>query len=194
MAVLSVLTTQSFAQTSLKALCNMFTSAVSIECDYETEFRNTPVSGHSELVVQGNMYVMVGNGLQVYCNGSTLWTVDESSHEVVIEPCSVQSKDYMSNPALLLADINSLFKVKSTKALGAGKEQCVLEAIVKCGITKADLVLTTDGKVVGGKFFLEDGHTLSIKVSSMKKTEEKQKSFFSPQRKFGSDWIVTDLR
>lgn len=194
MTALSLLTMQSFAQTPLASLRKMFSSTVSIECDYETEFRNTPVTGHSELVVQGDMYVMTGNGLQVYCNGGTLWTVDESSREVVIEPCSAQSKDYMSNPALLLSDIDKLFKVKSTKSLGSGKEQCVLEAIVKCGVTKAELVLTTDGKVVSGKFILEDGQSLTVKVTSMKKTEEKQKSFFSPQRKFGSDWIVTDLR
>ena len=29
---------------------------------------------------------------------------------------------------------------------------------------------------------------------AMKKTEERSSSFFSPSRKFGSDWVVTDLR
>ena len=43
-------------------------------------------------------------------------------------------------------------------------------------------------------FQLEDGNVVSAKVISMKKTEERSSSFFSPSRKFGSDWVVTDLR
>jgi hypothetical protein len=48
--------------------------------------------------------------------------------------------------------------------------------------------------IVSGEFSLEDGSILDVDVLSMKKTEEKPASFFSPDRKFTSDWIVTDLR
>ena len=194
MTALSFLTMQSFAQNSLESLRKIFSSSpVAIVCDYETMIRNAKIVGHSELYVQGEMYTMHGNGLDVYCNGSTLWTLDESSREVIIESCSSQDKDYMSNPVLLLAELDNLFKTRSRKSLGSGREEYVLDAVAECGVAQATLVLNADGTVSNGKFLLEDGNTLTVKVTSMKKAEEKQKSFFSPQRKFGSDWIVSDL-
>lgn len=195
MTALSALTVQSFAQTSLSALRNMFsTSSVVIECDYQTQVRNVNVTGNSQIFVQGEMYTMSGNGIRVYCDGTTLWTIDDASGEVVIESCALQGKDYVSSPVLLLAELDKFFKVKSTQSLGAGKDQIVLDAVADCGVKQVDLILTSDGKAVSGKFLLNDGNTLTVKVTSMKKTEEKQKSFFSPQQKFGSDWVVTDLR
>jgi hypothetical protein len=56
------------------------------------------------------------------------------------------------------------------------------------------VTLASDGRVISGNFQLEDGNVVSSKVISMKKTEERSSSFFSPSRKFGSDWVVTDLR
>lgn len=195
MTALSLMTMQSFAQNSLESLRKLLSSSpVTMVCDYDTMIRNAKVTGHSELNIQGQMYTMRGNGLEVYCDGSTLWTMDESSREVVIESCLSNEKDYMSNPVLLLADIDELFKIRSRKSMSAGREEYILDAVAECGVSQATLILNADGTVVSGKFLLEDGNTLNVKVQSMKKTEEKQKSFFSPQRKFGSDWIVTDLR
>ena len=100
---------------------------------------------------------------------------------------------YMANPLLLLAELDSYFQIKSQKQAGSNTEY-VLDAIKDCGISKAQVTLASDGRVLSGKFHLEDGNVVSVKVLSMKKTEEKPASFFSPDRKFTSDWIVTDLR
>ena len=195
LTVLSFLTIQSFAQTPLESLRSAFsTSAVSLECDYETMLQNTKVTGHSELYVQGKMYIMRGYGLEVYCNGTSIWTIDESSHEMVIDSCSDDQIDYMANPALILADIDKLFEVKSHKSIASGKVQYIFDAIAECGVRQADIVLTSEGMITDAVFVLEDADNLTVKVTSMKKAEEKPASFFSPQQKFGSDWIVTDLR
>ena len=195
MTALSSLTMQSFAQTPLESLRNIFASeTVEMQCDYETTVSGALIVGHSDVVVQKNMYSMKGNGLEVYCNGKTMWTVDDSSHEVIIEPCEAQDRDYMANPVLMLVDVDKLFALSGRRPLGNGKEEFELDAVVRCGVTKAILVLKSDGTVIRGKFFLEDGNEFAVQVFSMKKTEEKPASFFSPQRKFGSDWIVTDLR
>lgn len=186
---------QSFAQVPMDAMRKMFAgSAVSMECSYKTEIRGVEVTANSSLVVQGGMYKMTGNGLEIYCNGNSVWTVDEAASEVVIESCDAQGCDYAANPALMLADIDILFKVTEKEALAAGMESYALEAAVPCGVSRADLIVASDGKIVKGTFVLEDGHVLSVDVVSMKKTEEKPASFFSPGRKFSSDWIVTDLR
>ena len=192
---LSLMAMQSFAQSPLESLRKMFSeSSVELDCSYETKLRNMQVTADYNLIVQGEMYKLIGNGLEVYCNGKAVWTIDESSSEVVIESCAGTEKDYMANPALMLAELDKIFKVASVKAMDAGKEEYVLDASVDCGVTKACVVLTSDGRILEGVFTLDDGNTLDFDVLSMKKTEEKPASFFSPDRKFGSDWIVTDLR
>lgn len=194
LTALSSMTMQSFAQSPLQSLRQMFSSgAVAIEADYEMNLHEAPIVGASDVIVQGNMYYMKGNGLDVYCNGKSMWTIDDSAMEVVIESCDADDKDYLANPLLILVDLDSLFEIKSQKVV----DDCTsytLVAVADCGVTKATLLLTSKGTIRSAKFQLEDGSTLAVKVSSMKKTEEKPASFFSPQRKFGSDWIVTDLR
>lgn len=186
---------QSFAQTPLDSLRDFFKgSAVSIECDYTTNVQNTKIVGHSDILVQGDMYTMSGNGLEVFCNGEAMWTIDESSYEVVIEPYAAQDRDYMANPMLLLADLDELFVVRNCEKLVSSNVNCILDAVLECGVAQASLELTKSGEIVKASFILDDGNILEVEVSSMKKTEEKQKSFFSPNRRFGSDWIVTDLR
>ena len=73
-----------------------------------------------------------------------------------------------------------------------GKTQMEIASFI--GISQAQVTLASDGRVISGNFQLEDGNVVSAKVISMKKTEERSSSFFSPSRKFGSDWVVTDLR
>lgn len=193
-AALSLLAMQSFAQTPLDALCGIFSSGtVQMDTEYHMDVRNMPVTGRSELLVQGSMYHMKGNGLEVFCNGDAVWTVDEASREVVVEPCGVSYDSYMANPLLLLSDLEAFFKIQSQKNTG-NHFVYVLKAVRDFGVDQAELVLKQDGSVVSGKFTLDDGNVLSVKILSMKKAEERPASFFSPQRKFDSDWIVTDLR
>lgn len=45
----------------------------------------TPVRLLGIILLQGNCYYAEGNGLKLYCNGPTRWTVDEEEKEVYIE-------------------------------------------------------------------------------------------------------------
>ena len=45
----------------------------------------TPVRLSGIILLQGNCYYAEGNGLKLYCNGPTRWTVDEDEKEVYIE-------------------------------------------------------------------------------------------------------------
>lgn len=194
-AALSTTTMLSFAQTPLQSLSKMFsTSAVSIECDYRTSVQGTVITGQSQLVAQGQMYSMIGNGLEVYCDGKCIWTIDEASREVVIESCSEAGQDYLANPLMLLLEVEKYFTLISQNSLQAGLTEYVMEATMQCGVKQADLIIASDGELKKARFTLEDGTSVEVNVASMKKTEEKPASFFSPSRKFGSDWIVTDLR
>ena len=50
-----------------------------------TVTQDTPVKLSGVLLVQGECYRAVGNGLEIYCDGTTRWTVDPASKEVYIE-------------------------------------------------------------------------------------------------------------
>lgn len=194
LTALSFLTMQSFAQPPLESLRRMFSSgAVSISAEYEMIVQQMPVVGNSEILLQGKMYHLQGNGLEVFCNGDALWTVDESSMEVVIEPCDAITESYTTNPVLLLAELDDFFEIRSQKRIG-DKTEYTMTAIKDCGISQAQLTLASDGRVMTGKFTLEDGNVVSVKVLSMKKTDPVSESVFTPSRTFSRDWVVTDLR
>ena len=44
-----------------------------------------PVKLSGTLLIQGDCYQAKGNGMEIYCNGTTRWTVDPESKEVYIE-------------------------------------------------------------------------------------------------------------
>lgn len=57
-----------------------------ISLHYDCTFtQDTPVRLSGELLVQGECYQARGNGMEIYCDGKTRWTVDPESKEVYIE-------------------------------------------------------------------------------------------------------------
>ena len=70
----------------------------------------TKIQGSGALTVQDNAFKMSGNGLEVWCDGTSRWTVDASGKEAVIE--SVEENEatrYSANPALLLSNLDKAF-------------------------------------------------------------------------------------
>ena len=194
LTALSLLTVQSFAQTPLESLRKMFSSgSVTMAAEYAVELQQVPVTGTSDLVLQGDMYHIKGNGLEIFCNGEALWTIDEAAKEVVIEPCDALYDAYMTNPLLLLTSLENYFQIASQKRIG-DKTEYVLQAIKDCGISQAQLVIASDGRIHTGKFILEDGNIFSVKVTSQTHADSVPSSSFTPSRTFPRDWIVTDLR
>lgn len=47
--------------------------------------RDTPVQLSGTLLLQGGCYRAEGQGMQIYCDGSTRWTVDPAAKEVYVE-------------------------------------------------------------------------------------------------------------
>ena len=50
-----------------------------------TVTQDTPVKLSGVLLIQGECYRAMGNGLEIYCDGATRWTVDPASKEVYVE-------------------------------------------------------------------------------------------------------------
>ena len=57
-----------------------------IELRYDCTFtQEAPVHLSGTLLLQGTCYRALGNGMEIYCDGGTRWTVDPASKEVYIE-------------------------------------------------------------------------------------------------------------
>lgn len=65
-------------------LGHLDTNRVSLEYDCVTR---SPSSLHlsGTLILEGNCYFAKGNGIEIYCDGKTRWTVDPEEKEVYIE-------------------------------------------------------------------------------------------------------------
>ncbi|MBR6874882.1 MAG: hypothetical protein IKN00_01150 [Bacteroidales bacterium] len=55
------------------------------DCTYTED---TPVKLTGTLLIQGDCYRAVGNGMEIFCDGATRWSVDPASKEVYIEPAN----------------------------------------------------------------------------------------------------------
>lgn len=60
-------------------------SCLTLVCTYSMYVSQTRVQGEAEVMLQGNAYMMRGNGIEVYCDGTKVWTVDPSLKEVYVE-------------------------------------------------------------------------------------------------------------
>ena len=136
---------------------------VYVEYEFSTVISGIKTKGEGVIHIQGNSYHMSGNGVEIFCDGTSTWLIDEAAGEVMIESATSKDAGYLANPVMLLMDIekNSL----SYKAEG----------------NKISLQLA-------------DGIQLEIVIVEMKAEDAKKTEDFRPPYKFGSEWIVTDLR
>lgn len=183
---------------SLEQLCAKMKGAAAImNYNYALTVSGTKNLGNGVLTTQDNKYCMQGNGIKIYCNASTLWVVDEGGKEVMIDSVSQEADSYLSNPALLLTNVTSLFTISSPVANGT-KLTYKLSPKTESGIKSGTIVLDTAGSLpvfVSASFQLTDGSNLDVKIKSMTLTEKKPLTFYTLDLSgFDSSWMITDLR
>lgn len=98
-----------WAQSSLETLkYKLLNTRVTMDYSYVIDGK-VPVKGSGALLLQGRCYHLNGNGLDIYCDGDTRWTVDVSSKEVYIENAAdTESEFFFTNPEKLLANVTGL--------------------------------------------------------------------------------------
>ena len=99
------------AQTQLSEIAaHLQTDRISLRYDC-TYTEDTPVKLSGILLIQGDCYRAVGNGMEIYCDGATRWSVDPASKEVYIEPAEglVELMEYRNTlSALTISDLKYL--------------------------------------------------------------------------------------
>jgi outer membrane lipoprotein-sorting protein len=166
--------------------------------DYSFTMNSSDVKvvGNGSVKVQDSAYSMTGNGLQIICDGKTVWIIDAESKEVMIESPSQGDEAYMDNPALLFVNLSDAFSVDGVKKNGSVSTY-VMSPMVACGIKAATLSVTSDPSPVisSAHFILSDGAEMDIKIKSMTFSEKKPlTSFFYDISGLDSSWVITDLR
>ena len=162
---------------------------VTLEVDYSVKNSGPEVKGKAELQLQGRAYRIVGGGYDIYCDGESVWIVDQTSKEVLIESVTEGPEGYMTNPALLLSRLDEFFDVKSVSG-----RKYTLKPKAKGEITSAEVAFSQEGNLSSGIFTMSDGNVWSITVCKMTSSPQKDITAFRPSIRFDKTWIVTDLR
>ena len=181
------------AQNQLERLYDTFANnCIALDCTYSVESDVVPVKGQCEIEFQDTSYKMKGSGLEIFCDGASVWILDSSLMEAVIEPVSDDSHTYMSNPALLFRDMDQMFSVSGSSSAGSVMRYR-LSAQKPCGVRTAVLDIDTDAVLQKAEFTMDNDCVIKIDVKSVTVMPKQENSAFTPG-KISSEWVVTDLR
>ena len=177
----------------LERLYDIFASnCIALDCTYSIESDVVPVKGQCEIEFQDTSYKMKGGGLEIFCDGASVWILDAGVMEAVIEPVSDDSHTYMSNPALLFRDMDQMFSVSGSSSAGSVMRYR-LSAKKPCGVRTAVLDIDKNAVLQKAEFLMDNDCVIRIDVKSVTVLPKKENSAFAPG-KISSDWVVTDLR
>lgn len=183
---------------ALEQLCaKMADCSAVLNYSYTLTMAGVKTVGDGVLTVQDKSYLMNGNGVRIYCNGSVMWVVDEAGREIMIDSVSQGADAYLSNPVLLFTNLEEIFNVGVPLANGASRTY-KLTPKVSCGIASGEVTLNTSGvspMFSSGTFDMSDGGKLDVKIKSMTFSAKKPLTFYTLDLStFDSSWMITDLR
>lgn len=171
-------------------------SRVRLDYSFSSVSGSARYIGDGEINVQGECYLLSGNGLDIYCDGSTVWTLDSSAKEVIIDSAE-QGLDVLSNPAMFLLRFHDYFEVSTLDVKDSGDIIYELAAGENVrGVSSCTLeVVLSEGKayIRSGQVRLDDGMAVDFKIVSMEYLEKVSPDEFRPSSVFDT-WEVTDLR
>ena len=172
-------------------------SCLDISYSYSARVSGILNNGQGHLCAQGLMWRVKGNGVEMYCDSKSLWIIDRSMKEAVIEPAADENAaEWLSNPALIFSQLQGHFKVSESISVQGGQSVIfVLKPLDNSGITYCNLeLMKSDASIKNATVALSDGTLIKIEVSSMKLTPKVSVEAFRPHIDFDSSWILTDLR
>ena len=154
---------------------------VVMDCTFSVESDGIPVKGECEVEVQGTSYRVTGGGVEIFCDGKSVWILDPESMEAVIEPVTND------------IDIDKMFAKTGSSALSGSGMRYRLKAREACGVASAVLDIDKNAVLKRAEFTLDDESVMTIDVKSVKVQPMKESAAFRPGQ-MPSDWVVTDLR
>ena len=142
---------------------------------------------------------MNGDGLEIWCDGKTRWTLDRAAGEMVIEAVDdFEEGIAAADPAIILSSLDTHFKVKSS-VQESGQEKVSLDP-VSGALGIADLAIWFRREaglpvLSRARATMGDGTMLEFTFKSMSWSDKVPGSDFSfDMSKAQKSWIITDLR
>ena len=175
------------------------TSLVSFDYSFSMPTKKAKMTGNGNVMVQGNSFVMNGNGLEIWCDGKTRWTIDRLSEEALIEYVDDSYESFATNPALMIAFREVSFS--STKF-----EEKVVDASYLSPLHKgkgsmdiSSLILyfkSGSSVLVGARVKLNDGSISDFTITNLKfeKSDKSKESFRFNEKTLNASYVITDLR
>lgn len=159
---------------------------------------DVPMSGKGTVSLQGNAFHMNGNGLDIWCDGKTRWTMDLTSDECYVESVDVSGADYEANPALLVGAIDKVFNLQSVKDLTFNGKKCkaaVMKPISNSTNFSGAMLYLVGKTPIGVSLAMDDGSAVIITISDFKlKDEIPVRSFSYDTKKLPKSYVINDLR
>ena len=144
------------------------------------------------------------SGLEVWCDGSTRWTVDRMSEEALVEYVDDSADSYATNPALMISAVDSAFTEVSSgasKFQGKVADESVLSPKVKgkysMDISQLKLFFKTGtAELIGAEVKLNDGSVSEFVIKNLSYSDktEKKESFRFDEKTLDNSYVITDLR
>ncbi|MBR4166836.1 MAG: outer membrane lipoprotein carrier protein LolA [Bacteroidales bacterium] len=170
----------------------------------QTTKSKTKMTGSGNVKVQGNAFFMEGNGMEVWCDGSTRWTIDRFAEEALVESVSESYDSYATNPALMITAVDDAFNEVSfgtSKFQGKAVDASVLSPVHKgkYSMDIAELTLffkSGTSNLVGAEVKLNDGSVSEFSITGMtfSAQAEKKESFRFDEKTLDDSYVITDLR
>ncbi len=169
-------------------------SHVSFDYKYVMKDGNVNMRGGGSLTVQESCYFIEGDGLKIWCDGSSVWTYDVMEEEVVIESADAVG-GFAANPLLTIAHCGDLYSWdangRSTSFGGVSCREFSLTPKAKVEFTDVKLYIS-DRALVGVVMSMAK-NTISFTITSYKSRPADPSASFAPDP-FSKDCIITDLR
>ena len=176
---------------------NLLSSCVEFDMSYSIRMSGVKLDGKGVLELQGDSWILAGNGMEIRCDGKTLWTVDPESKEVVIDSLSDDvTAGIITNPAVMLINMREIFSLREVLPTKEGKSLIyTLYPKVESEVSFVNMeILKGDSSLKQFTFSLDDGTSAVVNIYSMKSGKKKPAEYFSRSVNYDSSWIVTDLR
>jgi hypothetical protein len=155
------------------------------------------IQGSGNAIVQGEAFYMKGNGLEIWCNGKTRWTVDRAASEALIESVGAIQDDYETNPAKLISSVSKAFnKVSEINGTFHGKSVKIVTLTPKVRSSIRLMKLCFSGeKLIGAFATVSDGTVTEFVISNMAfKPKGSLAKFALNEKSLGKAFVITDLR
>ena len=179
-------------------------SLVSFDYSFTMPTKKAKMTWNGNVTVQGNSFIVDANGLEIWCDGDTRWTIDRVSEEALIESVDDSYDSYATNPALMIVSVDDAFNEVSfgnSKFGGKVVDTSVLSPVRK-GKGSMDIAglklyfKSGTTTLVGAEVTLNDGSVSDFTVTNLRFEEagKSKEPFRFNEKALDSSYVITDLR